>query len=141
MMFIWILLFLTLKPDDCCGQYLDSSSFDQEVTAYMRERKIPGASVAVSKHGKFIIRKGYGRASHQRLMTPWTTVRIGGVSKFVTSLGLMRLVEHGKVRLDDLVFGEEGHSIARPAVSCDYDNSVYIFLALNQATEKQNQVL
>jgi hypothetical protein len=36
----------------------DLDQFDDVVATYMRERRIPGASVAVAKDGKFLISKG-----------------------------------------------------------------------------------
>lgn len=40
-------------------------------------------------------------------MTPWTVVRIGEVSKVLTAVGVLRLVEMGKITLDQSVFGEK----------------------------------
>lgn len=85
----------------------ESNGFDDLFMKYMRERKVPGANVAVAKKGKIIIKKGFGRASQQRLMTPWTVVRIGEVSKVLTAVGVLRLVEMGKITLDQSVFGEK----------------------------------
>lgn len=36
----------------------DLDELDDVITTYMRERKIPGASVAISKGGQFLMRKG-----------------------------------------------------------------------------------
>ena len=36
----------------------DYRQFDYIITNYMRERRVPGASIAVSRGGEFIIRKG-----------------------------------------------------------------------------------
>jgi len=51
---------------------------------------------------------GYGRASSQRLMTPWALVRIGSVSKVVTAVGILRLYNDRQVNLHSTVFGETG---------------------------------
>lgn len=36
----------------------DLRDFEREITAYMHERRVPGASVAIRRHGKFILQKG-----------------------------------------------------------------------------------
>ena len=51
---------------------------------------------------------GYGRASVQRLMTPWALVRVGSVSKVVTSVAVMKLVEDDRLQLSSRVFGTAG---------------------------------
>lgn len=90
------------------SQMFDFDDLDDVITTYMRERKIPGASIAVSKGGQFLMRKGYGRASAQRLMTPWALMRIGSVSKIVTAISVLRLYDKGRLGLDAHVFGNTG---------------------------------
>jgi len=41
-------------------------------------------------------------------MTPWALVRIGSISKVVTSVAIMKLVEEGRVNLQTRVFGATG---------------------------------
>lgn len=64
--------------------------------------KAPGFSVAVGKDGKIVWSEGFGFAdvaAHQ-VVTPETQFRVGSVSKTFTAVGLMLLVEQGKVDLD-----------------------------------------
>lgn len=51
---------------------------------------------------------GYGRASAQRLMTPWALMRVGSVSKIITAVSILRLYDEGRLELDSKVFGSEG---------------------------------
>ena len=44
---------MDLEPED-----RGFRQFDNTITTFMRERGIPGASIAVSKHGKPLFRKG-----------------------------------------------------------------------------------
>jgi CubicO group peptidase (beta-lactamase class C family) len=46
-------------------------------------------------------------------MTPWALVRIGSVSKIVTSVAVMKLVEEGRLTLSSRVFGPTGKDIER----------------------------
>lgn len=78
---------------------------DKVVSAEMLRQKIPGVAVAVIRDGKVIKEKGYGIANIE-LNTPVTTdtaFKIGSVSKPIIALGVMKLVEEGKIGLDDPV--------------------------------------
>jgi CubicO group peptidase (beta-lactamase class C family) len=68
-------------------------------------RKIPGAVLLIQQHGKPIYLESFGiRSVATRLpMTPDTIFRIYSMSKAVTSVAAMMLVEDGKLSLDDPV--------------------------------------
>ena len=55
---------------------------------------------------------GYGRASTERLMTPWALVRIGSISKVITAVAVMKLVEQRQLRLQSTVFGHNGQFVS-----------------------------
>ncbi|MEO7983695.1 MAG: serine hydrolase, partial [Bacteroidota bacterium] len=62
-------------------------------------------SVLVVKDGKVILSKGYGYANKQLAFqnTPQTAFYIASVSKPITALGIMKLVEEQKINLNDAV--------------------------------------
>ena len=64
--------------------------------------KVPGLSVAVGREGKVILSEGFGFAdvAAKKPVTTKTLFRIGSVSKPLTAVGLMLLVEQGRVDLD-----------------------------------------
>ena len=64
--------------------------------------KVPGASVAVVENGRIVFAKGYGWADveKKRPMTPDTLMLAGSVSKPVTAIAAIDLVERGKLPLD-----------------------------------------
>jgi CubicO group peptidase (beta-lactamase class C family) len=68
-------------------------------------RKIPGAVLLIQQHGKQVYLESFGlRSVATRLpMTPDTIFRIYSMSKAVTSVAAMMLVEDGKLSLDDPV--------------------------------------
>ena len=68
-------------------------------------RKIPGAVLLIQQHGKPVYLESFGvRSIATRLrMTPDTIFRIYSMSKAVTSVAIMMLVEDGKLSLDDAV--------------------------------------
>ena len=84
----------------------DLQHIDDTVTAFMKQNKVPGATLAVVKDGKLMLAKGYGKANSQKLACATSAFRIASVSKPVTSVAIMKLVEEGKLSLSDKVFGQ-----------------------------------
>lgn len=67
--------------------------------------KIPGAILLIQQHGKPVYFESFGvrDLATKLAMTPDTIFRLYSMSKPVTSVAVMMLVEDGKVRLDDPV--------------------------------------
>lgn len=65
-------------------------------------RGIPGLALAVAVDGKLVYSEGFGCADLEERVPAWPTTkfRIGSISKPLTAVGLMQLVEAGKVDLD-----------------------------------------
>ncbi|GAB3286670.1 serine hydrolase domain-containing protein [Hymenobacter tenuis] len=84
---------------------------DAVVQKFMSRWKIPGASVAISRQGKLVYARGFGYSDLERTqpMTPATLVRVASVSKPVTSIAIMKLVEDGRLDLQHKVFGPAGY--------------------------------
>ena len=74
---------------------------------YMRNEvttgKIPGAVLLIQQHGKPVLFESFGvrDVASQRPMTPDTIFRLYSMSKAVTSVAAMMLVDDGKLSLDD----------------------------------------
>ena len=81
-------------------------SYDQLIPALMARWNMPGAAVAVMRNGRLIFARGYGYADTARgaPVMPDTLFRIASVSKPVTAMCIMRLVETGRLNLDALAF-------------------------------------
>ncbi|MBV9992056.1 MAG: beta-lactamase family protein [Alphaproteobacteria bacterium] len=64
--------------------------------------KVPGAQLAVVEHGKVVLLKSYGVADTARKtpVTDDTVFRAGSISKTVTSIAVMTLVEQKKLDLN-----------------------------------------
>lgn len=75
--------------------------FDSEVSS----AKISGAIVLIQRHGKPVYFKSFGKIDTTRdtPMSPQAIFRIHSMSKPVTSVAAMMLVDDGKIRLDDPV--------------------------------------
>ena len=83
------------------GALLDR--IDALVSDSMEATQTPGISVAVQYGGELILARGYGLADVENnvLATEHTVYRIGSVTKQFTAAAVMKLVEAGKVALDE----------------------------------------
>jgi CubicO group peptidase (beta-lactamase class C family) len=89
------------------ADYSGYSGLDNKIKAFMNAWEIPGATVAITKDGRNIYSKafGYSDEAHTKPVKEGDRFRIASVSKPVTSIGIMKLVEQGKLSLEDKVFG------------------------------------
>lgn len=77
-------------------------TLDREVEEFMKARAVPGTSLAVLRDGKLLYAKGYGFADREK-KTPVSTrtrFRIASLSKPITALAAIRLMEERKLTLD-----------------------------------------
>ncbi len=77
-------------------------SLDRVIRREMDKRGIPGLSIAVIDSGKIVLSRAYG-VTRRGTTTPVTTntlFQAGSISKSVTAVGAMRLVERGTLQLD-----------------------------------------
>jgi N-acyl-D-amino-acid deacylase len=86
---------------------LDESfrELDRVIRAFMERSGAPGAGVAVTDHGRLVLARGYGYAdiASQKPVTPTSMFRIASISKPITGVAIMQLVEQGKLKLSDRV--------------------------------------
>jgi CubicO group peptidase (beta-lactamase class C family) len=77
-------------------------ALDDLVMRALAEHRIPGLSLAIVENGRTVYAKGFGTTSldAERRPTPDTQYRIASVSKPITAVGVLQLVENGKVQLD-----------------------------------------
>lgn len=82
-----------------------ADSTDIIVGKMMKEQKIAGLTLAVVKNGKTLVNKGYGLANVELNVpaTPETVIRIGSMSKQFFTTAILKLMEEGKLSLDDYV--------------------------------------
>src|SRR5688572_2767340 len=81
------------------------ATVDDVMTAFMERYSVPGLSLAITKDERLVYLKAYGRADDTRALSTKDRFRIASVSKPVTSVTIMRLVEMGRLSLDQRVFG------------------------------------
>ncbi len=73
------------------------SRMDSFVLEEMRDALVPGMAIVVTRNGETIFAKGYGEARPGIPVDQNTAFVIGSISKGMTAMGLMTLVEQGKI--------------------------------------------
>ncbi|MBS1859366.1 MAG: beta-lactamase family protein, partial [Acidobacteria bacterium] len=82
------------------------SSFDAMITAAMAKYNVTGAALAVTHNGRLVLARGYGFADQENKIAvqPDSRFRIASLSKLITAVTVMHLVEQGKLSLDQPAF-------------------------------------
>jgi CubicO group peptidase (beta-lactamase class C family) len=85
-------------------------NFDEMLYSFMRKYSIPGISYAITKDEEIVYKQGLGFAITESDTRTTTNhlYRLASVSKQFTSLCIMKLMEQGKLSLDQKVFGSSG---------------------------------
>ncbi|KAA5547116.1 serine hydrolase [Roseiconus nitratireducens] len=80
--------------------------YDQAMRDFMRQHRIPGASIAVTDQSKVVFARAYGYADvgARQQVTPASLFRIASISKPITAVAILQLIEKGKLNADDKVF-------------------------------------
>ncbi len=79
---------------------------DGAMRAIIDRHGLAGAALAIAKDGRLVLAKGYGWANVAtgEQVHPDTRFGLASVSKPITAVAALKLVEQGKLRLDDRVF-------------------------------------
>jgi CubicO group peptidase (beta-lactamase class C family) len=82
------------------------AAFDDAIAALMSKWNLPGGQLAVAKNGRLALNRGYGLADVDREepVLPESLFRVGSVSKAITAVAIMALIDAGKLALDTKVF-------------------------------------
>jgi len=76
---------------------------DYLVKKGIEQHNLPGVTVSIVKEGKIVLLKGYGFAdlnSQVKVSPNETMFRIGSITKTMTAIAVMQLVEQGKLAID-----------------------------------------
>ncbi len=104
----------------------DFAAAEKTIRSFMRKWSITGASVAVSKEGKLIYARGFGCSDtiSKEEVQPYHKFRLASISKLITAVAVMKLVEEGKLSLNDRIFGPDA-ILNDPYFSNPKDKRVY----------------
>jgi len=88
------------------------AQIDEKVLEFMAEKPvdIAGCAIAITRNNQIAYLQGYGEADQaaNRPFTIATPSAVGSISKTLTALGLMALVEEGKLDLDAPLLNQMG---------------------------------
>ncbi|MCG2590750.1 beta-lactamase family protein [Rhodohalobacter sp. WB101] len=107
---IWVLFIITAcnseKPVRNSSLDQFSSYLDERIPGLMKRYDIPGVSVVLVQGGERVWGEAYGYAdlTTGRRITTDTVCRVESISKSVTAWGAMKLVEEGRIGLDEPVY-------------------------------------
>ena len=97
------------------------ASFDRVISDLMTRWDIPGGAIAVVKDGRLVYARGFGYADVERRETvePDALFRIASVSKPITGVAILKLVEEGRLDLDAKAFDLLSHLPPPPGATVD----------------------
>jgi N-acyl-D-amino-acid deacylase len=80
--------------------------FNTIIHQLMDKYNLPGSTLAIMKDGRLVMANAYGFADVESSTRagPETLFRIASTSKPITAVAVLRLIQDGKLRLDDKVF-------------------------------------
>jgi CubicO group peptidase (beta-lactamase class C family) len=101
---------LSFKISSDLSNTIQTHRIDSIVKDFLKEYDIVGSSVAIAKEGRLVYAKGFGYANKENndRVTPKSLFRIASVSKLITAIAIMKLVENEKIDLNQKVFGPQG---------------------------------
>jgi N-acyl-D-amino-acid deacylase len=81
------------------------AAFDVWLAGFLAEHKIPGAALAIAREGKVVYARGFGYADRDAKtpVEPDALFRIASVSKPITGVAIMKLVQDEKLKLENKV--------------------------------------
>lgn len=82
------------------------AAFDRLMKQFLYEYDLPGASLAVARRRRLLYARGFGYAdgAAKEPVVPDALFRIASISKPLTAVAVLQLVERGRVKLEDSVF-------------------------------------
>ncbi len=83
-----------------------AEAFDREMEAFMKARGIPGGALAVVKDGRLVYARGYGLVDREKnsAVQPDSLFRIASISKPITAVAVLKLIEDGMLAFDQKAF-------------------------------------
>ena len=97
------------------------AQYDRTMASVLARWGIPGAALAIARDGRLLFARGYGLANveEDQPVQPQSLFRIASVSKPITAMAILRLVEQGRLGLDTPAFGLLDHLAPPPGAQVD----------------------
>jgi N-acyl-D-amino-acid deacylase len=100
-----ILLAITVQTQLLLAAGDEFAPFDRWMTSFLQDHKVPGGSLAIVKNGKVVYARGFGLADKEKgtPVQPESLFRIASISKPITAVAILKLVEEGKLKTSDKI--------------------------------------
>jgi len=89
------------------SEFAGSKFIGKEANDFLRQWNLAGMTMSIVKDGKLVFAHGFGYSdvNAKQQVTPGNLFRIASVSKLITAVAIMKLVEKKAISLDSKVFG------------------------------------
>ncbi|XP_077983132.1 uncharacterized protein LOC144437971 [Glandiceps talaboti] len=95
---------ITLTND----QNPDFSGLDRTLISFLEDNEYTGATIGIVSNGRLVYTQGYGHTVDGSDMLPSKLLHSSSISKSITAVGILKLVQENKLGLDESVFGDSG---------------------------------
>ncbi len=101
---LWNVVILFLPASKVSAEKDIKNMIDSYVETFLKEHRIPGASIAIVHENDIFYSKAWGvTGEDEEKVTTKTPFTIGSISKSLTGLAIMKLIEENTVHLEDPV--------------------------------------
>ena len=88
------------------SDFEQSKYIEKQIKRFIQRWELKGVSIAILKDEKLVYAQGFGVADRQdNEVQPGHLFRVASVSKLLTAIAIMKLVEENRLALSDRVFG------------------------------------
>ncbi|XP_022092134.1 uncharacterized protein LOC110980101 isoform X2 [Acanthaster planci] len=88
--------------------FSETDGLDNKISAFLRDKHYTGATIGIARRDEVLYTQGYGHLDDDIQMTPTNLLPISSLSKTITAVAILKLVENGDLKLTDPVFGPDG---------------------------------
>jgi CubicO group peptidase (beta-lactamase class C family) len=115
-LFVIISLFITFANAQDYAKLRFTNDLTKELEDFRKTNLIPGFAVSIVNQKGVVYSKGFGLADNKEnnAFTPLTINWVASVSKTFVALSVMKLVEQGKLNLDDQINSILSYKIVNP---------------------------
>jgi len=98
------------------SEFSGSKFIEKEAKDFLQQWNLAGMTMSIIKDGKLVFAHGYGYSDMETKQTvnPGSLFRIASVSKLITAVAIMKLVDKKVISLDSKVFGP--HAILKDPI-------------------------
>ncbi len=98
---------LNFKITNDLSVFKEGKEIEKQANDFLRQWNLAGMTMSVVKDGKLVYAHGFGYSDieNKQPVSPGQLFRIASVSKLITAVAILKLVEYKSISLDSKVFG------------------------------------